>query len=80
MERKQWDIRESYTLGSFLLCNLHVMYRIINSGRLSWTDHVARVVEVRSIYRILVGKRRGRMHGRHKCRWKNKNGSQRNRV
>jgi len=47
-------------MGSFLLCNLHVMFRIINSGRLSWADHVAHMVEVRSVYRILVRKLRGR--------------------
>jgi hypothetical protein len=36
------------------------MFRIINSGRLSWADHMAHMVEVRNVYRILVGKLRGK--------------------
>jgi hypothetical protein len=33
---------------------------MINYGRLSWTDHVAHMIEVRSVCRILVGKLRRR--------------------
>jgi hypothetical protein len=34
--------------------------RIIKSGRIRWTGHVARMGEMRNAYRILVGKPEGK--------------------
>jgi hypothetical protein len=44
--------------------------RVIKSRRMRWTGHVARMWEVRGIYRVLVGKPEGkRPLGRPRCRW-----------
>jgi hypothetical protein len=55
---------------------LHNLYRsshiirIINSGRMRWAGHVARMGEKGNIYRNLVGKPEGkRPVGRHRRRW-----------
>ena len=44
--------------------------RVIKSRRMSWAGHVARVVEERGAYRVLVGKPEGkRPVGRPTRRW-----------
>ena len=44
--------------------------RVIKSRRMSWAGHVARMVESRGVYRVLVGKSEGkRPLGRTRCRW-----------
>jgi hypothetical protein len=44
--------------------------RMIESRRMKWAGHVARMREMRSSYRILVGKPEGkRPLGRPRCRW-----------
>ena len=44
--------------------------RVIKSRRLRWADHVARMVEVRSAFKILTGKSIGKRHlGRPRRRW-----------
>jgi hypothetical protein len=44
--------------------------RIITSRRLRWLGHVARMGEKRNVYRLLVGKPRGkRLLGRPRRRW-----------
>jgi hypothetical protein len=55
---------------------LHDLYsspsiiRIINSMRMRWEWHVARMGEMRNVYRLLVGKPEGkRPLGRPRCRW-----------
>jgi hypothetical protein len=55
---------------------LHDLYlspsiiRIIKSRRMRWTGHVARMVEKRNVYRLLVGKPEGkRPLGRPRRRW-----------
>ena len=55
---------------------LNVLYsspnivRVIKSRRMRWADHVARMVEWRGLYRVLVGKPGGkRPLGRPRHRW-----------
>jgi hypothetical protein len=55
---------------------LHNLYsspsiiRIIKPRRMRWTGHVARMVEKRNVYRLLVGKPEGkRPLGRPRRRW-----------
>jgi hypothetical protein len=44
--------------------------RIIKSRRMIWAGHVARMLEKRNSYRLLVGKVEGkRPLGRPRCRW-----------
>jgi hypothetical protein len=45
--------------------------RVIKSSRMRWVGHVARIGEIRTAYRILVGKPEGRRSlGRPRRRWK----------
>jgi len=45
---------------------------MINSRRMRWAGHVARMKERRGVYRVLVGKPEGkRPLGRPRCRWDN---------
>jgi hypothetical protein len=55
---------------------LHNLYsspsiiRIIESRRMRWAEHVARMGEKRNVYRLLVGKPEGkRPLGRPRCTW-----------
>jgi hypothetical protein len=55
---------------------LHSLYsspntvRMIKSRRMRWTAHVARMVEERGVYRVMVGRPEGkRPLGRPRCRW-----------
>jgi len=44
--------------------------RVIKSRRMRWAGHVARMVEERGVYRVLVGKPEGRRTlGRPRRRW-----------
>jgi len=44
--------------------------RVINSRRIGWAEHVARMGERRGVYWVLVGKPEGkRPLGRHRHRW-----------
>jgi len=44
--------------------------RVINSRRMKWAEHVARMGEERGIYRVFVAKPEGkRPLGRHRRRW-----------
>jgi len=44
--------------------------RVIKSRRMRWAGHVARMVEERGMYRVLVGKPKGRKPlGRPRRRW-----------
>jgi hypothetical protein len=70
--------RDGVTGGWRKLLNeeLHNLYsspsiiRIINSRRMRWAGHVARIGEKRNVYRLLVGKPEGmRPQGRPRRRW-----------
>jgi hypothetical protein len=55
-------LRKLYSLGYII--------RMMES-RMSWTEHVASMGEIRNAYKILVGKFEGkRQLGRLRCRWK----------
>jgi hypothetical protein len=52
------------------LCSSPNIIRIIKSMRMTWTENVARMVEKRNAYRLLVGKPEGkRPLGRPRRRW-----------
>jgi hypothetical protein len=62
-------------------CNdkLHSLYsspnivKVIKSRRMRWAGHVARMMEGRGVYRVLVGRPEGkRLLGRPRRRWKDK--------
>ena len=64
---------EKRKIHSEELNNLYIspnIVRMIQSRRMKWAGHVARMGESRVLYRILVGKREGRRPlGRHRRRW-----------
>ena len=48
--------------------------RVIQSRRVRWAGHVARIGENRGVYGVLVGKHEGkRPLGRHRFRWEDNN-------
>ena len=52
-----------------LYCSPNI-FRVIISRKMRWTGHVARMVERRGVYRVLVGKPEGRRPlGRPRRRW-----------
>jgi hypothetical protein len=58
------ELRDLYSLPNII--------RIMNSRRMRWVGHVARMGEKRNAYRLLVGKSEGkRPLGRPRCRWLN---------
>ena len=53
-----------------LYCSPNVL-RVIKSRRMKWAGHVARMMEGRGVYRVLVGKPEGKiLLGRPRRRWK----------
>jgi hypothetical protein len=52
------------------LCSSPNIVRMIKSRRMRRTGHVARMAEVRGVYKVLVGRPEGkRPLGRPRCRW-----------
>jgi hypothetical protein len=52
-----------------LYCSPNIV-RVIKSRRMRWAGHIARMVEGRGVYRVLVGKPEGRRPlGRLRLRW-----------
>jgi hypothetical protein len=48
--------REGFTMRNFIVCTvLPNIVRVINSRRLRWAGHVARMEEGRSTFKILTG-------------------------
>jgi hypothetical protein len=63
-EFRKKDLRDLYSSASII--------RIIKSRRMRWAGHVARMGEKRNVYRLLVGKPKGRGPiGRPRRRWVN---------
>jgi len=61
--------RENYVMTSLMICTSPNIVRVIKSRRMRWTGHVARMGEMRGIYRVLVEKSEGkRPLGRPDCR------------
>jgi len=53
-----------------VLYSLPSIVRVVKSRRMRWAGHVARMVEGRSVHRVLVGKPEGkRLLGRPRHRW-----------
>ena len=54
------------------LYSLANIVRVVKSRRMRWTGHVAPMVELRGVHRVLVGKTEGkRTLGRLRLRWDN---------
>ena len=49
---------EGLAMRNFIVCTVHLIYllSVIKSRRLRWSDHVARMEEGRSAFKILTGK------------------------
>jgi hypothetical protein len=55
-----------------MICILHQIVRVIKSRRIRWAGHVACMGEGRGVYRVLVGRPKGkRPLGRPRHRWEN---------
>ena len=56
---------------NYLYCSPNIV-RVIESRRMRWAGHVARMGERRGVYRVLVGKPEGKKPlGRLRSRWEN---------
>ena len=54
-----------------MLCTMYNYFWVINSRRLRWAGHVARMCKSKGGYRVLVGKPEGRNPcGRPRHKWK----------
>jgi len=52
-----------------MYCSPNIL-RVIKSRRMRWAEHVARMGEIRGVYRVLLGKPEGkRPLGRRRLRW-----------
>jgi hypothetical protein len=47
-------------MRSLMICTPHDIVQKIKSRRMSWAGHVARMVDRRGVYRVLVGKPEGK--------------------
>ena len=64
----EWRSLHNEKLNDFY-CSPNIV-RVIKSRRMRWTGHVARMVEEKGVYRVLVGKVEGkRPLGRPRRRW-----------
>ena len=46
---------EGFTVRKFIVCTVHVIFRVIKSRKLRWAGHLARMEEGRSAFKILTG-------------------------
>ena len=59
-----------FLLVNTLVVRYNNIVRVIKSGKMRWAGHVARMGELRGVYRVLVGKPEGkRPLGRRRLRW-----------
>ena len=71
-EELTWEWRKLHNEELNDLYCSHNIVRVINSRRMSWEGHVARMGERRGIYRVLVGKPEGKTQlGRPRRRLEN---------
>jgi len=55
--RKWRAVGEHYIMRSCITCTLHkILLQRLNQRWLRWVCHVAHMVEMRTVYKILVGK------------------------
>jgi hypothetical protein len=68
---EEW--KKNSIMRSLIICTPHrILIRVINSKRMRWTGHVARMGERRGVYMVLVGKPEGKIPlARPRRRWKN---------
>ena len=53
---------EGSTMRNFIVCTVHLnIVRLIESRRLRWAGHVARMEEGRSAFKVLTGKLTGKI-------------------
>jgi hypothetical protein len=65
--RVEWRKLHNEELND-LYCSPNIVRAI--KSKMRWAGHVARMVRRRGVYRVLVGKRKGkRPLGRARCRW-----------
>jgi hypothetical protein len=65
---REWRILHDEELND--MYSSPIIVRVIKLGRKKWVGHVARMVERRDVYRVLVGKPKGKSPlGIPKCRW-----------
>jgi hypothetical protein len=58
-------------MRNLMICTAYPILCGVKSRRIKWAGHVARMVEGRGMYRVLVGKPDGkRPLGRSRRRWK----------
>jgi hypothetical protein len=68
--RRKRAVHVEWTLSMAVNSTSSAFGELIQSRRMRWARHVARMGEMRNIYRIFVGKpKRERPHGRTSCRW-----------
>ena len=64
---------EGSTMRNFIVCTLHLIYRVIKSRRLRCAGHVAGMVGGMGAFKILTGTSTGkRSLGRPRHSWKDK--------
>jgi hypothetical protein len=60
IRRRQYERKDKCIMNSFIIYTLcHKLFnivRVIKSKRMRWAGHVARMVEGRGVYRVLVGR------------------------
>jgi hypothetical protein len=72
-DKVTWEWRKLHNEELHDLYSSASIVRVIKSKIIKWAGNVARLVERRGVYRVLVGKLEGkRPLGRPRCRWEDK--------
>ena len=56
--KEEW--RKVHNMDLYDMYCLFIIVRVIKSTRMRWEGHVARIVESSSVYRVLMGKPKGK--------------------